>query len=98
MKILALLICVLTTSEGTINPAYNPVFEYDVPLARPQIVYPSVHAQVGVPVYGSGYSSAYGYGYGAPVSHSYQHSQTHPVSYLRPVSARTNFFKKNLSK
>lgn len=82
---LAVLVCWLSVSQATVNP----VFEYDVPVASPQIVYRTVHGNVGVPVYASGYNSAYNYGYGyAPVSHSYQQTRTYhpPVSYYRPVS------------
>lgn len=50
--------------------AYNPVFEYDVPVASQPIIYAE-------PSYA--------------VSHTYSQTQTHPVSYVKPVS-RNNFF------
>lgn len=60
--------------------AYNPVFEYDVPVASQPIVYaaPSVHTG---PYYGS-----YAVHTTPAVSHTYSQTQTHPVSYVKPVS------------
>lgn len=62
--------------SATVHPTpYNPVFEYDVPVASQPIVYPAR------PAY---YKS---YGYSSPaVSHSYSHSQTHPTAYGSHVS------------
>lgn len=95
--LLAVLMCYLSLSKATVHP-YNPVFEYDVPVAQQQVYVPVAHQQVyrtvhgnGAPIYTNGYNSAYsnyGYAYGgyAPVSHSYQQTRTYPVSYYRPVS------------
>lgn len=62
--------------SATVHPtAFNPVFEYDVPVASQPIVYPARPAYV------------QSYGYSSPaVSHSYSHSQTHPAAYVKPVS------------
>lgn len=53
--------------------AYNPVFEYDVPVYAA----PAVHAG---PYYGS-----YAVHTTPAVSHTYSQTQTHPVSYVKPV-------------
>lgn len=71
--------------SGTVHPAYNPVFEYDVPVASQPIVYASpYHPAPYVGSYGS-YGS-YGVHTTPAVSHSYSQTQTHPVAYVKPVS------------
>lgn len=69
--------------SGTVHPAYNPVFEYDVPVASQPLVYasPSVHPGPYVGSYGS-----YAVHTTPAVSHSFSQTQTHPVSYVKPVS------------
>lgn len=67
--ILLIAICAIICS-ATVHPtAYNPVFEYDVPVASQPIAYPR-------PAY------VRSYGYASPaVSHSYSsHTQTHPAT------------------
>lgn len=67
--------------SGTVSPAYNPVFEYDVPVASQPLVYaPAAHHTP----YGS-YGS-YAVHTTPAVSHSFSQTQTHPVAYVKPVS------------
>lgn len=92
---LAVLLCYLSLTAATVHP-FNPVFEYDVPVAQPQVVYRQAHGNFGIPAYSAGYNSAYNYGYGygyAPASQSYSHQTRtyHPVSYYRPVSDENIF-------
>lgn len=72
--------------SGISNAVYNPVFEYDVPVASQPIVYaaPGVHHSPYVGSYGS-YGS-YAVHTTPAVSHSFSQTQTHPVSYVKPVS------------
>ncbi|XP_055309939.1 putative uncharacterized protein DDB_G0277255 isoform X2 [Sitodiplosis mosellana] len=58
--------------------AYNPVFEYDVPVASQPIVYTAPTVQTG-PYYGS-----YSVHTTPAVSHTYSQTQTHPVAYVKP--------------
>lgn len=77
MKSVVILLIAIYASSATVHPtAYNPVFEYDVPVASQPIVYQARPAYV------------QSYGYSSPaVSHSYSHSQTHPAAYVKPVSS-----------
>lgn len=69
--------------SGISNAVYNPVFEYDVPVASQPIVYasPGVHHSPYVGSYGS-----YAVHTTPAVSHTYSQTQTHPVAYVKPVS------------
>lgn len=61
--------------------AYNPVFEYDVPVAQPVIYAPTFHGRIANP-----YVGAYAVHTSPAVSHSFSQTQTHPVAYVKPVS------------
>lgn len=58
--------------------AYGPVYGYGVPVQSQPLVYTS-------PQYHGSYVGPYAYSSPA-VSHSYSHTQTHPVAYVKPVS------------
>lgn len=62
------------------SSAFNPVFEYDVPVASQPIVYasPTVHA--------GPYIGSYAVHTTPAVSHTFSQTQTHPVAYVKPVS------------
>lgn len=67
--------------------AYNPVFEYDVPVAHQQALYSPYHGYQGAYGYHSAYVTPAHAAYTSPaVSHTYSQTQTHPVSYVKPVS------------
>lgn len=61
--------------------AYGSVYGYGVPVQSQPLVYTS-------PQYHGSYVGPYAYSSPA-VSHSYSHTQTHPVAYVRPVSIVT---------
>lgn len=68
--------------SGTAQPSpYSPYYGYGVPVASQPIVYGGSAVTTAGPYVGS-------YAVHSPaVSHSYStHTQTHPVSYVRPVS------------
>lgn len=79
--ILLLAVGAVICSPLITTSAYNPVFEYDVPVAQPVIYAPTVHARVANP-----YAGAYAIHTTPAVSHSFSQTQTHPVSYVKPVS------------
>lgn len=60
------------------SSVYGPVLGYGVPVQSQPIVYTS-------PTYHGSYVGPYAYTSPA-VSHSYSHTQTHPVAYVKPVS------------
>lgn len=71
--------------SGTVSPAYNPVFEYDVPVASQPLVYAPAAPHT---PYGGTYGSygSYAVHTTPAVSHSFSQTQTHPVAYVKPVS------------
>lgn len=89
-------------SGDVAHTAYNPVFEYDVPVASQPVVYasPAVHtghygsyAPSHYRSYAPSHYGSYGGAYGSyavhttpAVSHTFSQTQTHPVSYVKPVS------------
>lgn len=76
---------VILISLQAICSAYHPVFEYDVPVASQPIVYasPAVH--------GPGhYYGSYAVHTSPAVSHTFTQTQTHPVSYVKPVCIDIN--------